>query len=212
MDTCGTISTAKWFSKNVQIYTHVVIYKIMLTARIQQAENPKAFLWANSFWIPTLSSEKAFIFTSSSFSSKDLSRCWGMTSLKPFCRARNWASMPCRKRQFTYNLQEKRKHENTPMPTHWKYQILRIWCITSHTWRTPSWCPPTPKSSCHLVWARVGWFPRKHCAQHRKYDPGHQWCHYPWRGGRKDKDITFSSVLSFASRNLEQEYFFLIIK
>jgi len=43
--------------------------------------------------------------TSSSFSSKDLSRCWGMTSLKPFCRARNWASMPCRKRQFTYNLQ-----------------------------------------------------------------------------------------------------------
>lgn len=27
-----------------------------------------------------------------------------MTSLKPFCRAKNWASMPWRKRQFTYSL------------------------------------------------------------------------------------------------------------
>lgn len=52
-----------------------------------------------------------FSFTSSSFSSKDLSRCWGITSLKPFCRARNWASMPCRKRQFTYNLQQTYERE-----------------------------------------------------------------------------------------------------
>lgn len=66
-----------------------------------------------------------FFFTSSSFSSKDLSRCWGITSLKPFCRARNWASMPCRKRQFTYNLQEKREHENitgSPTATHWGHR------------------------------------------------------------------------------------------
>lgn len=67
-----------------------------------------------------------FIFTSSSFSSKDLSRCWGITSLKPFCRARNWASMPCRKRQFTYNLQEKHERENAiepPTPTNWGYHV-----------------------------------------------------------------------------------------
>lgn len=41
--------------------------------------------------------------TSSSFSSKAFSRCWGMTSLKPFCSARNWASMPRKKRQLTYS-------------------------------------------------------------------------------------------------------------
>lgn len=38
---------------------------------------------------------------SSSFSSKAFNRCWGMTSLNPFCRARNWASIPRRKRQLT---------------------------------------------------------------------------------------------------------------
>lgn len=48
--------------------------------------------------------------TSNSFSSNALSRCCGMTSLNPFCRARNWASMPLRNRQFTYSLC-KNRHE-----------------------------------------------------------------------------------------------------
>lgn len=39
--------------------------------------------------------------TSSSLWSKGLSRCCGMSSLKPFCRARNWASMPRMNLQFT---------------------------------------------------------------------------------------------------------------
>lgn len=42
--------------------------------------------------------------TSSSFWSKGLRRCWGISSLKPFCRARNCASIPLMNRQFTYNL------------------------------------------------------------------------------------------------------------
>lgn len=44
--------------------------------------------------------------TSSSLLSKGLSRCCGMSSLKPFCRARNWASMPRMNLQLTYSLTE----------------------------------------------------------------------------------------------------------
>lgn len=72
----------------------------------------------------------------------------------------------------------------------WSYAPL-------HTWHTPSWCPPTLKLSCHLVWAHVGWFLRKHCARHRKYDPGHQWCRCPWRGGVETGKIALTSVLCF---------------
>lgn len=39
--------------------------------------------------------------TSSSLWSKGLRRCWGMSSLNPFCRARNWASIPRINLQFT---------------------------------------------------------------------------------------------------------------
>lgn len=47
--------------------------------------------------------------TSSSFWSKGLRRCWGISSLKPFCRARNCASIPLMNRQFTYNLEGRRE-------------------------------------------------------------------------------------------------------
>lgn len=67
--------------------------------------------------------------------------------------------------------------------------------ITLHTWHTPSWCPLIPKLSFHLVWARVGWFLHKHCARHRKCDPGHQWYHYPWRGG-EDKELLWAQLVS----------------
>lgn len=76
-------------------------------------------------------------FTSSSFSSKDLSRCWGMTSLKPFCRARNWASMPCRKRQFTYNLQ--RTHGKYCACVGWKWTWLPhdvVTFLSACVWRS----------------------------------------------------------------------------
>lgn len=41
------------------------------------------------------------ICTSSSLWSKGLRRCWGMSSVNPFCRARNWASIPRINLQFT---------------------------------------------------------------------------------------------------------------
>lgn len=160
-----------------------------------------------------------FSFTSSSFSSKDLSRCWGITSLKPFCRARNWASMPCRKRQFTYNLQQTYEREEGEEA---QRESVRLVCqiqmcdhdtdscattvnkwsicglkmnltacslslcasIALHTWHTPSWCLLRQVNSCRWVWVHVVWFLRKHCAPHRKCDPGHQWCHCPCRGWR----------------------------
>lgn len=98
---------------------------------IYQTENLIGFFWLiiSGSWLQPdkllLFCSSFHFFTSSSFSSKDLSRCWGITSLKPFCRARNWASMPCRKRQFTYNLEEKHEPENErpPTPTNWEYHV-----------------------------------------------------------------------------------------
>ena len=63
------------------------------------------------------------------------------------------------------------------------------------TWHTPSWCPLILKLSCHLVWAHAGWFLHKHCAQHRRYDPGHQWCHSPWRG-QEDRKLLWAQFIS----------------
>lgn len=78
--------------------------------------------------------------------------------------------------------------------------------LTLRTWHTPSWCPLTPKLSFRSVWARVGWFLRKHCAPHRKCDPGRRWCHCPWRG-RGDKE---SLSAQFVSMELFEYCYFYI--
>ena len=49
------------------------------------------------------------ISSSSSRSSKSLSRCGGISSWKPFCNVRNCLSMPSLNRNCTYNLQRERK-------------------------------------------------------------------------------------------------------
>lgn len=88
-----------------------------------------------------------FFLTSSSFSSKDLSRCWGITSLKPFCRARNWASMPCRKRQFTYNLQrtwrwkeEEETQREYSSSWQWMNDKATVWIDTENLYKNSEKC------------------------------------------------------------------------
>jgi len=64
----------------------------------------KASTWVLVIIISELLKATDQIQTSSSRSSNGLSRCCGMSSLKPFCSAKNWASMPRMNRHWTYSL------------------------------------------------------------------------------------------------------------
>lgn len=118
--------------------------------------------------------------TSNSFSSNALSRCCGMTSLNPFCRARNWASMPLRNRQFTYSLC-KNRHETLQLcrdTLEREEEGVERQLNPTLTSHTPSWCPGWRGCSCRWVSAHAEWSLRMHCVLRRMCGPTPPWCHY----------------------------------
>lgn len=94
----------------------------------------KASVWVLIVIISKFLKATEQIQTSSSRSSNGLSRCCGMSSLKPFCSAKNWASMPRMNRHWTYSLH-----------VHNKFNVSNYTECTTRITKPTNWCESQTK-------------------------------------------------------------------